>query len=98
MFCMAALIRLTVDPATQEQFHALEALVGESMMQAGGPPTGLMSHVAYPSGNGVQVTDVWSTEEQGRTYFDQVLRPLVHKAGLTPGDTESVPVWSFARP
>jgi hypothetical protein len=95
---MAAVIRWRVSPATQDDFHTLDDLVEASIMAAGGPPAGLMSHVAYPSGDGVEVTDVWSTEEQGKAYLDDVVRHLIRKAGLTLGETEAFPVWSFARP
>ena len=37
---MAVVLRLTVSPATQEQFNVLDDRVGEAMMAAGGPPAG----------------------------------------------------------
>jgi hypothetical protein len=49
---MAVLLQLTVTPATREQFDELDVRVGQSMAQAGGPPAGLMSHVAYPERDG----------------------------------------------
>jgi len=45
---MATLLSIRVGPATQDQFNDLDARVGQAMMQAGGPPDGLMSHVVYP--------------------------------------------------
>jgi hypothetical protein len=95
---MAVVLRLTVSPATQEQFNVLDGLVGEAMMAAGGPPAGLMSHVVYPEGEGFIVADVWRTETEGRDYVDGRLRGLIAEAGLTPGESDVVPVWSFARP
>lgn len=95
---MAALILLKVAPATQEQFHELDALVGQSMGTAGGPPPGLMSHVAYPEGEGYVVADVWRTTEEGRSYVDDVLRPLMDRVGLPGHETTVLPVWSYARP
>ena len=95
---MAALIQMMLNDATQDDFYALDALVSRSMMEAGGPPAGLMSHMAYPSGDGVKIADVWSTEAQGTAYVEEVLRPLIDEAGLTVGATETAPVWSFARP
>ena len=95
---MAVLLQLTVTPATQEQFDQLDARVGESMTQAGGPPAGLMSHVVYPQGEGFVVADVWRTQAEGQPYFDEVLRPLLVELGLTATKTTLLPVWSFARP
>ena len=95
---MAVLVQLTVTPATQEQFHELDAAVEQSMQEAGGPPDGLMSHVAYPEGDGFVVADVWRSESDGRQYVDDVLRPLVGGVGLTASDTQVRAVWSFARP
>ena len=95
---MAVLLQLTVTPATQDQFDQLDALVGQSMMQAGGPPAGLMSHVVYPQGEGFIVADVWRTQAEGQPYIDEVLRPLLTELGLTPTESTTHPVWSFARP
>ena len=95
---MAVLVQLTVTPATQEQFHALDAAVGQSMQEAGGPPDGLMSHVVYPEGDGFIVAEVWRSEADGRHYVDDVLGPLVGHAGLTATGTQVRAVWSFARP
>jgi hypothetical protein len=95
---MAVLLQLTVAPATQEQFNELDARVEQSMIQAGGPPAGLMSHVVYPEGDGFVVADVWRTEAEGRPYVDDVLRPLVTELGLTTSETTVRQVWSFARP
>ena len=95
---MAILLQLNVSPATQDQFNELDALVGQRMMEAGGPPSGLMSHVVYPEGEGFAVSGVWRTESEGRTYVDAVLRPLITGLGLTPDGPAIRPVWSFARP
>ena len=95
---MAVLLQLTVAPATQEQFDQLDAKVEQVMMQAGGPPDGLMSHVVYPDGDGFVVADVWRTEAVGRPYFDDVLRPLMAELGLTASEGTAHQVWSFARP
>jgi hypothetical protein len=95
---MAVLVLLRVSPATHEAFDELDALVGQSMSSAGGPPAGLMSHVVYPEGDGLVVADVWRTEDEGRAYSDEVLRPLVAEVGLTAHETSVRAVWSFARP
>jgi hypothetical protein len=95
---MAVLLRLNVTPATQDQFNALDSKVGQSMMQAGGPPAGLMSHAVYPDGDGFVIAEVWRAESEGQSYIDDVLRPLLDESGLAGQDTVVRPVWSFARP
>jgi hypothetical protein len=95
---MAVVLQLNVPLATQEEFNELDARVGQSMMAAGGPPAGLMSHVVYPEGDGFVVAEVWRTEAEGQAYVDGVLRPLVTEVGLSPGETTSRAAWSFARP
>lgn len=95
---MASLLQLTVAPATQDQFNELDANVGQSMMQAGGPPAGLMSHAVYPDGDGFVIAEVWRAESEGQSYIDDVLSPLLAEVGLTARSTVVRPVWSFARP
>jgi hypothetical protein len=95
---MAVLLHVTVTPATQEQFDQLDARVGQTMSQAGGPPAGLMSHVVYPHGEGFVVAEVWRTQAEGEPYVNEVLRPLVIDLGLTVTKSTVLPVWSFARP
>lgn len=95
---MAVLLQLTVTPATREQFDQLDLRVGQSMMQAGGPPAGLMSHVVYPLGKGFVVADVWRTQSEGQPFVDEVLLPLLIELGLTTTESAVLPVWSFARP
>jgi hypothetical protein len=98
MLDVAVLLQVCVLSATQDQFNDLDARVGQSMMQAGGPPDGLMSHVAYPDGAGFVLAEVWRAAAEGKTYVDEVLRPLMNDIGLTVEETTARPIWSFARP
>lgn len=95
---MAVLLQVLVTSATRHQFNKLDARVGQAMSDGGGPPPGLMSHVVYPEGNGFVVAEVWSTESQGQSYLDDVLRPLLAELHMTGSETTVLPVWSFARP
>ncbi|WP_377644668.1 hypothetical protein [Oryzobacter terrae] len=95
---MAVVIRLTVAPATREQFDALDDRVGKAMDAAGGPPARLMSHVVHPEGDGFVVSDVWRSEAEGVAYVDHTLRALITDVGLPDGQMQVAPVWSFARP
>lgn len=95
---MAVLLELSVTAATQELFNQLDDRVGEAMMQAGGPPAGLLAHVVYPVDDGFVVADVWRTEAEGQAYLSEVLRRLVDEEGLSVREVRARPVWSFARP
>lgn len=95
---MAVVLRLTVSPASREQFNVLDDRVGEAMMAAGGPPAGLMSHVVYPEGEGFVVAQVWRSETEGRDHIVDLLSGLAAEVDLTLGEIDVVPVWSFARP
>ena len=95
---MASLLQLAVATATRDQFNELDAKVGQSMMEAGGPPAGLMSHAVYPEGDGFIIAEVWRAEAEGQHYIDDVLRPLLAELALTGQPTLVRPVWSFARP
>lgn len=98
MQCMAVRLQFRVTPATQDQFDQLDAKVGQSMMEAGGPPAGLMAHVAYPEADGFIVAEVWRSQDEGERYVDDILRPMLKDLGLTAEETTIQPVWSFARP
>lgn len=95
---MASILQLAVSPATQDQFNELDVKVGQSMMQAGGPPDGLMSHAVYPEGDGFVIAEVWRGEDEGQRYVEGVLRPLIVESGLAGQEIVVRPVWSFARP
>jgi hypothetical protein len=95
---MAVLLEFTVVTATRDQFNELDDRVGEAMMNAGGPPPGLMAHVVYPEGAGFVVAEVWSTELEGRAYVSDVLTQIATTLGLQPSGVRVDPVWSFARP
>jgi len=95
---MAVHLQIAVALATRDQFNELDARVGQAMADAGGPPPGLMSHVVHPEADGFTLAEVWAVEDQGRTYVDEVLRPLMAELGLSAGETSVRPVWSFARP
>lgn len=95
---MAVVLRLTVSPATRDQYNLLDDRVGQDLTEAGGPPAGLMSHVVHPEGDGFVAVGVWRSEAEARDYVDGRLRGLMAEVDLAPVEVDVVPVWSFARP
>jgi hypothetical protein len=95
---MAIYLLLSVGTATHHQHDDLDARMGQYLEEAGGPPTGLMSHVTYPDGHGFVVAEVWRTEAEGRSFVDNVLRPVLTESGFSCGVPTTRPVWGFARP
>jgi hypothetical protein len=72
--------------------------VNSAIMQLGGPPAGLMAHIAHPSGDGFVLCEVWRSEAEMRSFYDEVVLPELAEAGLEPQEPVISPVWSFARP
>ncbi len=95
---MAALLQFSVPSATRDQFAELDDRVGQAMAAAGGPPAGLMAHVVHPEAEGFTITQVWRTEAEGHSHINNVVHPLLADLHLTPTETTTHPVWSFARP
>jgi hypothetical protein len=95
---VAILQRLTVEPASREQFLALDERIGQALARAGGPPSGLMATVVHPDGHGFVIAGVWRTEVDAERNLDDLLRPLLAEVGLVVARTTVSPVWSFARP
>jgi len=95
---MAIIVQTFVPRASQADADRLDLIVGAAMMQAGGPPVGLMAHVGYPSGEGFVVCNVWRSEAEMQSFHHAVLLPKLAEAGLEPADSVVSPVWSFARP
>ena len=50
---VAVLLEFTVGAATHDQFNEMDDRVGETMLRAGGPPPGLMAHVAIRPATGL---------------------------------------------
>jgi hypothetical protein len=95
---MAILCRLWIVPATHEQFLEVEERVEQALMRSGGPPSGLMSNVVYPEGDGFVIAGIWRIEADANANVKDVLQPLLADVGLTVAETTVCPVWSFARP
>lgn len=76
----------------------LDQLVETAIGRRGGPPDGLMVHLACPSGQGFLIIDVWRSENAFRAWCSDVMEPALDEVDLTAGGHEITPVWSLARP
>jgi hypothetical protein len=72
--------------------EGVEDVVAQSVV------AGLMSHVVYPEEAGFVLAEVWRGPDEGQTYLDTVVRPLMSELGRSAGETTVSQVWSFARP
>lgn len=84
--------------ASQADHDRLGQAVEDRIATAGGPPEGLMAHLAYPVGDGFAIVNVWRTEELCTAWWAEVLVPALTEVGLEPGERRIEPVWSLARP
>ena len=95
---MAIVVEMLVPVASKDQADQFDASIERAMLQMGGPPAGLMVHFARPSGEGFQLFNVWRSEVDMKAFYDEVIRPRLADAGLTPEEPLVAPVWVFARP
>ena len=95
---MAIVVHTAIGPADQEAHNRLDQSIETTLMRQGGPPDGLMVHLAYPSGQGFLIVDVWNSEDAFRAWWADVMEPALADADLTAGGHEINPVWSLARP
>ncbi len=95
---MAIVVRTAIGPADQETHNRLDQSVATALMRQGGPPDGLMVHLACPSGQGFLTIDVWRSENAFRACWRDVIEPALAELNLTAGEHEITPLWSLARP
>lgn len=95
---MAIVVRTLVPQASQADADRLDQLVNAAITQRGGPPAGLMAHIGHPSGTGFMICEVWRSEADMESFYDEVVLPKLAEAGLRRDEPDVSPVWSFARP
>ena len=59
-----------------------------------GAPKGRLHHVCYGSGDQLQVTDIWESDETFGQ-FGQILMPILQQVGVDPGPPTISPVHSI---
>ena len=62
-------------PVTRDQYDQVNGEIGED-------PDGLILHTAAEKGGGVQVIDVWESEDAYRRFEQEKLGPALGKAGI----------------
>ena len=82
---MSVVIRYSPTGLTKEKYDE----VSNGMEGSGSwPPDGLDMHVCFGSDGDLRVSEIWDSEEQWRTFSEQLL-PALEKAGVqTAGDPE----------
>ncbi|MFI1104047.1 hypothetical protein [Streptomyces melanogenes] len=78
---MAILIQVELPGVTTDQYDALNA-----KLQAlpGNTFEGCLAHVCVPAGGGLQITDLWDSEQHMRKFME-IVTPLAAEAGLPQG-------------
>jgi hypothetical protein len=64
---------------TSDQYDAVMAKLGLDA----NPPAGAVLHVASETDHGIEVFDVWQTEQAFHGYLEQRLLPVVSELGIT---------------
>lgn len=95
---MAIVVRTAIESGDQAAHDRLDQLVEAAIGRQGGPPDGLMVHLACPSGQGFLIIDVWRSENAFRAWWSDVMEPALAEVDLTTGGQEITSVWSLARP
>lgn len=95
---MAVVVQLSVTPASRDDATALEDAMETVMAAQGGPPAGLMMHVAWPMDEGFVLWQVWRTEAEATTSFEESVIPELARLGLPYDELIARPVWSLVRP
>ncbi|HEX8770422.1 MAG TPA: hypothetical protein VF711_06625 [Acidimicrobiales bacterium] len=95
---MAIVVRTAIESADQVAHDRLDQAVETALARQGAPPDGLMVHLAYPSGRGFMIVEVWRSEDAFRSSWNDLVEPALAEVGLTAGEQEISPMWSLARP
>lgn len=95
---MAVVATTFVAHADHETHDRLEAEVEGRLSAFGGPPEGLMAHIAYPCDGGLMTVDSFRSEQTCNAFIDDVLDPALSAVGMSATSRQVVSLWSFACP
>ncbi len=95
---MAIVVETLVPRASKDDADSFDDSINAAIAEMGGPPAGLMVHLARPEGDGFLLFDVWRGEADMRPFYEDVILPKLADAGLEPEEPLISPLWVFARP
>ena len=95
---MAIVVETLVRRASKDDADRLDDSVNAAIGEMGGPPAGLMVHLTRPEGDGFLLSEVWRTEADMRSFYEDVILPKLADAGLEPLEPVISPVWVLADP
>lgn len=95
---MAIVVEILVPRASKDEADRFDDNINAAIGEMGGPPAGLMVHLARPEGGGFLLSDVWRSEADMRPFYQDVILPKLADAGLESEEPVISPVWVFARP
>lgn len=78
---MAILMQAELPGVTTAQYDALNAKL---QAQPGNPFEGCLAHICVPVGGGLQISDLWESEQAMRKFMEAVM-PLAAEANLPQG-------------
>lgn len=65
-------------------------------MGAGSPP-GRTYHCAFQVGDGLHVFDVWNSQEELDSFFDEAVMAILDEVGIDPGEPDISPIHNEIR-
>lgn len=96
---MAVAVTFRIADADQGDHDRLEAALRERIEAAGGPPDGLLVHLAHPDdADGFVSIEVFRDEASFRAFWSSMAEPALASVGLNAEVGAPVPIWSLARP
>ena len=93
---MAVLALMEIPEATLDRYDRLNEAMG--IGGDGDAPDGLIQHVAGADGDTLVICDVWESEDAGRRFSQERLRPALAAEGIEPtGRPRLLPVHNMLR-
>ena len=89
---MAVGLIFEVPGVTQEQYDT-----AAQQVDAGGPMTGCLVHVAGPMEGGWRVIEVWESQEDSDRFFRERLQPVLERVGIPLVEPKVFPVHALAK-
>jgi quinol monooxygenase YgiN len=85
---MSILVRFAPDDGTVDQY---DEVVRQMEAKGEESPDGRQLHVCFLADGKLRVSEVWDSQEQFEAH-GEVLMPVIHEAGIDPGQPEVLEV------